>query len=199
MNTLPALDLKCRPVGAFHAPWRVTLSSAYFPTLLKMRGAEFAGKKPVLPDLKLSEFKSRLGIRHRRSSDDVAAMTTEQFLKMEQLLLEELGVQPRVVMLVMEVVRKQEPVARMIIEAANSAIADSNYVRNRTFSQTRSFYDSLKEGIEHDLVRNVSRDKIAGLITVISNTGVFFTTRDWNVTGVISAMCGGLAIATPSR
>ena len=81
--------------------------------------------------------------------------------------------------------------------------------RKRTqVEKTRSGEFPLKNGFIRSVIQKVIRskkiigsseqtisiDRISGLITVIANSSIMFSTRDWGVAGTISAMSGSLAV-----
>lgn len=46
--------------------------------------------------------------------------------------------------------------------------------------------------------QEMSATRIAAALTVVSNSSVLFTTRDWSVAGTLSTMAGALAAAAAS-
>jgi hypothetical protein len=113
-------------------------------------------------------------------------MPFEHFLKMEDRLLSVLGV--------------GSPVRVLVVSVVNSHRQRIEKLRDQIFSGS----DPEKEPLEHlvqELLKQLderrdmlSTNQIAGLATLIANTTVLFSTRDWSVAGTMSTMAGGLAL-----
>jgi hypothetical protein len=116
-------------------------------------------------------------------------MTIRKFLALERALLESSNLNERVRELVLRVVGAQS--------AAIEAIRDGDNVLPRG-SLTRL---PAKLAQEVDVarrtvgVRPMSTQKVAGIITIVADMSVLFTTRDWSVVGTLSPMAGALVAA----
>ena len=116
-------------------------------------------------------------------------MTYAHFREMETFLLRRSGVGHRVQAIILTVVDKyrddveatrhgDSPLSPGSIAKLPIAIAERK-IRNEWVSNLGTI--------------SISSTKAAGLMTVLSDVSVLFTTRDWGVAGTISTIAGGLA------
>lgn len=165
---------------------------------LDIKLVRLTGKRPIgagigMTSASMRKWRVRLGALRPSLQRDPSPMTFAHFVKMEQKLLEELEVDPRVIDAVLRLASHSEPAFRRLIAAINGAAADrADSPRIFRLSDFRKLTTSLAD--RH--LRELPKDKAIGLFTLISNTTVIFTTRDWGVAGTISTMCGGLAIVS---
>lgn len=136
------------------------------------------------------QFKTRLGDQSGSLSTYLRAarpMPFEHFLRMEQYLFSFLGIHPNAIEFLISKVEQFFET----IEAARDSIFDQSKSMSLDISvATRLLIDELQER-RHSM----STQQIAGLTTVVANSSVLFTTRDWSVSGTMSTMAGGLILA----
>lgn len=149
------------------------------------------GRTRALASTHWAEFQVRLGLAKKPAwNTRPAPMEIKYFQKMEEKLLSNLGLHPKVIELIMRVVSNQTP----------------------QIEEIRTGRRSLKHGTIKPLVadpifrwreqRQKSRDlqvsatSIAAAVTIVADISVLFTTRDWSVTGTLSTMAGALAAAS---
>lgn len=136
------------------------------------------------------QFKTRLGGRSEDLSTYLRAarrMPYEHFMRMERRLLGFFDVSNRVRQHVIKTVEKE----RANLEA----------IREVLFTRSHGAYHSVQQNTKELLgqVRQrgetMSSQQLAGLLCVVADTSVLFTTRDWSVAGTLSTMAGGVVLA----
>ena len=155
------------------------------------------GRSRAMASTHWQEFLVRLGLSRERGGYWRAApivhadrMTTQKFLTLERALLESSDLNARVRELVLRVVTAQS--------AAIESIRDGEKVLPRG-DLTRL---PMKIAQEVDIARRtvgvqpMSTQKVAGIITIVADMSVLFTTRDWSVVGTLSPIAGALVAAT---
>lgn len=158
------------------------------------------GRSRALASAHWREFLNRLGLERYRGG--YLAGTTEiraeemhyrYFREMERLLLSQPGVSSRVRNLVLSVIDRYQA----DVEAARRGeipLPDGSVSKLPLKIMDAIRYDrSAKVQSGH-----ISAAKIAGLMTIVTDTSVLFTTRDWGVAGTMSTMAGALAAASAS-
>jgi hypothetical protein len=147
-----------------------------------LRGRSEAGKTRVAASWQWSDFRLRLGL-HAEALRGAATsyMDFAHFLRMEERLLEELRLHPRVRSLVIQMVVDH----RSQIEA----------VRNGRKRIRRGSVRDIPQPIIDELkAPNQDRDfmlplrKVVALTALTADLSVMFTTRDWGVAGTLSAI-----------
>ncbi len=146
------------------------------------------GRSRAVASFHWSDFLTRLGIRapdawYVRSTP----MSLDHFHGMERKLLLSAQLNPRVVNFVLKVVAAQDA-GLEAIRAGNRALV-RGAVRNAIelpLSKLRKMHGKVMD-------QDMSATSIAHAMTVICNSSVLFTTRDWSVTGALSTMAGALA------
>lgn len=113
-------------------------------------------------------------------------MPLSHFLKMERVLLENSSLSPRVRNLVMKAVNNQQAHLEDIRDCR------ATLPEGAVSKLPVRVIDSVRKSMASDN-SPISSHKITGLMTVIADMSVLFTTRDWGVTGTLSTMAGGLA------
>ncbi|MBS0269150.1 MAG: hypothetical protein JSS54_09245 [Proteobacteria bacterium] len=164
---------------------------------LDLKLARLTGKRPIgagigMTSENMRKWRVRLGASFPQQANDPLPMTFTHFLKLEQKLLNELGVDPRVAGLVMNAAARNEQVFLSLlrsINGQNGPAAEAPKVF-RLQDLTRKFLKPLSDA--H--VREFPKDRVVGLFTMVSNTSILFTTRDWGVAGTISTLCGGFSM-----
>ena len=133
-------------------------------------------------------------------------MSFDHFLEMERRLLKhlELRVQTREIVLhiVSESRDKHEEMVRNSQDKPESLIPfDFGEMRgerlDRPYEAEESTFKRLKDSIQlfsDPMKRETSVRRLAGLLTIVSNSSVLFTTRDWSVAGTTSTMCGAVPL-----
>ena len=146
------------------------------------------GRTRVLASTHWSEFQVRLGItRNVVRGTRAEPMSFEYFREMEKRLLLAAGIHRRVIELVIRVVGSQAPQIEEIRIGQRSL--GHGTVRQLVIDPLRRWHEQLAnfQG------RHVSTTRIAAALTIVADTGVLFTTRDWSVAGTLSTMAGALA------
>lgn len=115
-------------------------------------------------------------------------MSYAHFRNMESLLLSRSGVGERVKSLILAVIDKYENETNAARRGDLPLASGSILKIPRTISN--SIESELKIGIGSPAI---SSTQAAGLMTVITDVSVLFTTRDWGVAGTISTIAGGFA------
>ena len=156
------------------------------------------GRARILSSAHWYEFLNRLGLENFNGGYLAGStfirgrqMPYEHFRKMESLLLQQPGISSRV---------------RSIISAVvDRYAADVNAVRKGEKEIPSGVISRLPKLIISSLKREGSSSlnsgaipsaQVAGLMTILTDTSVLFTTRDWSVAGTMSTIAGGFAALT---
>ena len=146
-------------------------------------GRKKRGRANVHTSAAWADYKARLGLSGHPFPERrlPKPLTFSRFQEMERTLLSIAGLNPRVVDVVMR------------------SIAD----RQRQIEELRKRQSALRRGIIRSIVlspaealarrfhdREVPKNKLIAAIGIVTDTAVFFTTRDWNVVGTMSYMAG---------
>lgn len=148
-----------------------------------------SGKAPIHSTQKWLEFRQRLGhqveayIRGRAPK----YMEFDYFMQMEKGLFDAIGLSPRV----SDVLTKFVYLQRSEVEAIR---VDKRGGVNLITKGFRPIMRCLQNKYIAKGGIAISSQKLCGIATVVANTGVYFSTRDWGVAGTISTMAGGLAM-----
>lgn len=145
------------------------------------------GRSRAVASMHWSDFLVRLGIRdhdawHIRSTP----MSLDHFHGMERKLLQSAQLNPRVVNFIMKIVAAQDGELEAI-RAANRQLMKGT-VRDAIevpLSKLRKMHGKIVD-------RDMSATRLAAAMTVICNSSVMFTTRDWSVAGTLSTMAGAV-------
>jgi hypothetical protein len=117
----------------------------------------------------------------------LAEMQFDYFLKMEQVLLQELPISPRVAQLILGMVSKIEG------DIEKARVGEITLAPNSIISHPKALLTSIREtGTSRSARRAFPVQRIAGIATMVANSAVMFTTRDWGVAGTISTMAGAI-------
>lgn len=158
-----------------------------------LSGRRRAGKTRVLASKQWSDFRGRIGlpsILWPRPS--VFPMEFSYFEKMERRLLSKIGLSQQVIELVLSLLRQHEDSIEDIRSGQKSI--QRGLIREAILFPLRQWRS--KNGILRDY--HISSVRLTALITVVADTSVMFTTRDWGVAGTLSTMAGALATVISS-
>lgn len=125
-----------------------------------------------------ADFRVRLGLYQSwypgsRSSP----MTKEHFLKMEESLFYNAGLNEKAIPVLMQVVATEWDAFEKLRENKEGLPAKS------AEQSLKNLSEQIKEGV-------VNKINIGAAVTLVANGAVMFTTRDWGVTGTISSIIG---------
>lgn len=134
-----------------------------------------------------ADFKSRIGVElalpHARP---VIRMTFEHFLKMEEKLFRAWGLGERTIRILVDFVRQR-----------HGAIENARSIGRRIsrVSIRECVIDPVViylRQIQRSPDREIPISRISSIMVLVCNLGALFTTLDWGVTGVISALAAAL-------
>jgi hypothetical protein len=144
------------------------------------------GFSRVMSSSHYHSFLVRLGFE-RSYLPTVGEMDYEHFVRMERRLWLQLGVQQEVVNLLERFLWSHTSE----VEASRRGkhpIEDGRLIK--ALRAVRPKVDLRGNSAEGPWTTN----RIAGALTLFSNMTVMFTTRDWSVTGTMSALCGSIGL-----
>lgn len=147
-----------------------------------IKGRDRRGRSGAMDWTRWYEFLSRLG-RNTGHTPSIEPMPIEYFQRMEVKLLASAGVPSEARNAVIQLIKRE----RNHVEAARSG-------RRAIPSGTiRQVITGLCPGsVRKEMPMHVSATRIAAGLTIIADTSVLFTTRDWGVAGTLSTMAGAL-------
>jgi hypothetical protein len=154
------------------------------------------GRSRALASTHWQEFLVRIGLSNNRGgywraapSVQARRMDIQKFLTLERALIESTGLHPRV----------QSLILRSVAAKTNSI----DMIRNGEAQMPKGSLTQLPKRVAQEIqasravgVKPMSTQKMIGLMTIVSDISVLFTTRDWNVVGTISSMAGALVAVT---
>lgn len=150
---------------------------------LYLRGRTQSGRTRVAATWQWGSFQLRLGIgRDIAPGSKGAKMDFGRFLTMEERLLLELRLHPRLVSLVLQLVADQ----RRNIEGVRNGRLKLTHGSVRSVPE--SIIQELKAAKKGDSDHTIPLRKVVALTTLTADLAVMFTTRDWGVAGTLSAM-----------
>jgi len=158
------------------------------------------GRSRVMASRQWSDFLLRLGFIRTKYRNSVGPagmpneMDLEHFIKMEASLLSQNGISPRVKNLVLGVISKYAKDLDDVRHGETPLPKDS--IRS---VPARLLADLKSCQISQMGLAPLPTSQVAGLMTIVTDMSVLFSTRDWSVTGTLSTMAGGLASATYSH
>ncbi|MEH6827237.1 hypothetical protein [Parasphingorhabdus sp.] len=151
-----------------------------------------SGRSRVISSTHWRAFLNRMGITKfsyssaSRADIYTTRMTYEHFLKMERRLIVQRHIPLRIRAVIVGVVDKYENE----VEEARNGI---NPLKSGSIVKvSRSILESLNRNKKTEL-EPLKSSQLAGLATLIADSSVLFTTRDWSVAGTMSAMAGGFS------
>ncbi|HWE98883.1 MAG TPA: hypothetical protein VG248_03720 [Caulobacteraceae bacterium] len=141
------------------------------------------GRLRVMASRQWAEFLDRLGLTQHY---EIAArpMSFSIYLKLEQQLLREAGINPRIIALVVRFMSQYQSTIERVRTGKRSIPAGT------IVGHFRQLIVEVR-GDAHGN-REVAVRKLVGAISLVADLGVIFTTRDWSVAGTISAMAGAV-------
>jgi len=144
------------------------------------------GFSRIMASTHYHQFLVRLGYE-KSYLPGVKEMNFEYFVRMEKRLYLQLGVQPEIVALLERFLwthMDQVDAARK----GHMSIDDSLLINSlRSLRPQLDRRGSLVGGV-------LTANRVAGALTLFTNMTVMFTTRDWTVTGTMSAMAGAFGL-----
>ena len=161
---------------------------------------KFYGRSRAMASTHWFDFTRRLGRTQsklgyiRGLTKAPRAMPYSHFREMERLLLKRSGVSTRVQSLILSVVDKY----------GSDVEASRLGAKPLPIGSISKLPTTIAESIQNDVrfnlgTFNLNGAQAAGLMTVIADVSVLFTTRDWGVAGTISTIAGGFAAAASPR
>ncbi|MEQ8665194.1 MAG: hypothetical protein RIC16_05665 [Rhodospirillales bacterium] len=169
-------------------------SSTYTdPSLRKIwtKNRKRLGRSSVMSSAKWEDFMFRLGVGQNYRYAKSNPMTFRHFIKMEEILFHSAGVEPftveHLIARIQNVEEKLEKL-REIAREGEDQVGDTAIKPLETI-QVPDDRSPLSSGWM------TSTNKLSAMLTVIVNTTVIFTTRDWGVTGVLSTAAGSMVNA----
>src|SRR5882672_5100196 len=147
------------------------------------------GRTRTLASVRWGEFQFRLGIiKDPIKGGRARPMGQEHFIAMERQLLGAAGLHPYVIELLLEIVRSHW-----------------NDIEDTRAGQKSLVHGSLKKIVvepfqcwHEEPGYHASTSQIAAAITIIADSTVLFTTRDWGVAGTLSTMAAAFAALKPN-
>lgn len=154
------------------------------------------GRSRALASTHWQEFLVRVGLSNNKGGYWRAAPTVQarrmdfqQFMELERTLIESTGLNSRVRTLILKAIEAKEASIERIRDGEAKLPKGSLTQLPRRIAQ--EIHVSRMVG-----VRPMSTQKMVGLMTIVSDISVFFTTRDWNVVGTMSGIGGALVAVT---
>lgn len=150
----------------------------------------------VLSTLKWHQFLMRLGLLRPNWPNDPQPMSFDHFLNMEQRLFKQLGLRARTCEQLLDVGsngrERHEQLTKFDFtsihgERLDRAHEPATLPFHRVKERVRVFADTIR--------RDVTSQQLAAWTTIVVDSSVMFTTRDWSVTSTISQMCGAIPLA----
>ncbi|WP_156894057.1 hypothetical protein [Erythrobacter cryptus] len=165
-----------------------------------LKGRVERGRTRAVASVQWNEFLMRLGVYpstqaehiywHRAS---VNPMPLDYFLRMETRLVEATGIHPRVRSLILSYVRLSFSGLSRVLSGEETLNA------GQVLRKPKEIRDELTFGFKHPVgQKTLSVNKIAGVMTIVMDMSVLYTTRDWSVAGLMSTIAGALPHATLS-
>lgn len=153
-----------------------------------------AGRSRSMSWLHWEEFKRRFSKKlfpeDYSRYKPIEEMDFKYFLRMEKILLSSTPLNPRVASMVLRVVEKYEHKVQLVRNG--NAPLKSGSVSGPPLDLAKA----LRKGALSDVgIPSFSGQRIAGVVTLVANTSVLFTTRDWGVAGTLSTIAGAVAIS----
>lgn len=161
---------------------------------LYLSGRVRRGKSRALASKQNAEFLARLGIHlsPQRWYVPTDTMSFEHFLRMERRAFQDRGISPKVADLALRFISLNSEEIEGVREGRRRL--SENFLQ-AAFLMAKSSISRMR--LERDNMADAQQ--LAGLLIVVVNIGVLYTTRDWSVTGTLSTIAGGLGAMTPNR
>jgi hypothetical protein len=145
------------------------------------------GFSRIMASSHYNSFLARLGFEKAAYRPFADEMEYEHFVRMEKRLYLELGAQPEVVALLERFLWLQ---AKEVDESRRGKhpIEDGRLIK--ALRSVRPSHDLRGNFVD----RPWTAHRVAGALTLFADMTVMFTTRDWSVTGTMSAMAGSIGL-----
>lgn len=138
----------------------------------------------------LRRFSAEIDPERSRRLPRLLQMDFQYFLRMEGVLLTKTPLSPRVVTLILQTISKYEK------EVQEARLGEMPLPKGIVIAQPKALLDSLKKARESGVgLPTFAAHRVAGIATLVADSAVLFTTRDWGVTGTLSTMAGAIAAA----
>lgn len=167
-----------------------------FGSLRGMRGRQYLSL-----DGWWKAYLARLGVSNAQyRGRTIQPLSFDEFVKLEKRLFLDLNLDPRISEILMSLVERQ----RDLIEEQRSIQLDRSMISPLSVAGIpRAILGPLRTALTEILAdkfrRELPRDYLSGLATIVSNLSVLGTTRDWDVTGTISGLCGAMPFVVGRR
>jgi hypothetical protein len=156
----------------------------------------FHGKSRALATDQWEMLLSRMGVPTRLYGDtpwyrnDAQPMDLDYFLKMERRLAASTGISPRVQYLIVAYVRLQFPYIEQVREGI--LLLDKGQILRKP----KQIIDQIRQGLFSRVgTKPVTTTKLAATMTIVMDSAVLYTTRDWSVAGFFSTIAGAAPLA----
>jgi hypothetical protein len=146
------------------------------------------GFSRIMSGSKYHSFLVRLGYE-KSYLPGTMEMDYEYFVRMERKLHLQIGIQPVIVDLL-------ERFLWTHAEQVNAARKGTNQIEDGLLIKSLKAVRPIRDVRGRFVDEIWSTNRIAGALTLFANMTVMFTTRDWTVTGTMSAMAGALGLIT---
>ena len=133
-----------------------------------------------------ADFCHRLGVSYTRPSTSIRPMKVSYFRTMELKLFKGLGLDLNVIDRIVLHLEEQE------LEIENIRREHKALRRGLIKDAFTQPFISLAGKAKELREQQISSGRLIGAITILGNTSVLFTTRDWSVTGTLSTMAGAI-------
>ena len=142
------------------------------------------GRSRALASRQWSDFQQRAGfIKGTVRGAPARPMSFDHFLKMERRLFEFLEIHPRVVEIVLKLI-ESHVAATERLRTGSGSIAEG-----KVAEILRGVANVWRASGRVHVNRNLTtKTNLSAAFTIVADTTVLFTTRDWSVTGTLSAM-----------
>ena len=165
-----------------------------------LKGRVERGRTRAVASVQWSEFLMRLGVYPSNQADrlywhraSAEPMSLDYFLRMESRLIDATGIHPRVRSLILSYVRMSFTGLSRVLSG------EENIKKGQILQKPKQIRDEMKLGLLHPVGPNpLSVNKIAGVMTIVMDMSVLYTTRDWSVAGLMSTVAGALPHAAMS-
>lgn len=151
------------------------------------------GRSRAMASTHWSNFLHRLGRVHLQVGyirGVSRAMPYDYFRRMESILLKQSGINSRIRAIVLSVIDKYST------EVDTARRGERQIPPGAVSGLPATIISTLKDDSNNVDSSALPASQVAGLMTVIVDIPVMFTTRDWGVAGTMSTIAGGFAAGT---
>ena len=152
-----------------------------------LSGRRKRGRSRLMSTAEWLDFKARMGISQEVYSGrkQTTPMSFTYFQKLERRLLSAAGLDKRVIDVVMGIVVSQHQQVERLRK--RQLTLRHGIIRSIVLASLFRWRDQIRE-------REFSSNKMAAAITVVTDTSILFTTRDWNVVGTLSTIAAASVV-----